>query len=503
MAKTSVHFQPCKEISEIHNYRKKKREEIRKLVKEKTGRKMQSKAVPLHEAVVVINEKTTMDDLKKLGKIYQQRFGIECVHISIHRDEGHWINRNGEDVGLKPTDNPTQEQIIEGVTWKPNLHAHMVFDWYNHDNGKSWKTSKQDARDMQTIAAEVLSMGRGQESTKKHLDGLSYKIAQKMEETEVQTICIRNLQMGANILREQIGDNQEKLDEINRQKEEAERRRNAALKQAEELKEQLKLGSDWLKEQQVRTEEIKQSLAKELKQLEEEKARKEKQMKDELERFKVAKARKEAAIETAKTLSEGVKGIFGQSSKDKQIKALRKQINDLQQLQINSKAQSIQTIGQIQQEAQKAVNAKEREYSAALADARRQRDEAYKQTKISSQSIKTQKKRGDMLQDIVFSLWEAAVDAVNVLCRYLSLPHLNVDFSREDIAKIEKAMRGASSIEEREERGRCLVKLAHAQYPGYDDNATQLSTLQWKVEQVARGENWQQQHQSRGRGWHL
>ena len=294
MAKTSVHFQPCKEISEIHNYRKKKldyvrtqvtnknenwmwdssksladrRDEIRKLVKEKTGRKMQSKAVPLHEAVVVIDDKTTMDDLKKLGKIYQQRFGIECVHISIHRDEGHWINRNGEDVGLKPTDNPTQEQIIEGVTWKPNLHAHMVFDWYNHDNGKSWKTSKQDARDMQTIAAEVLSMGRGQESTKKHLDGLSYKIAQKMEETEVQTICIRNLQMGANILREQIGDNQEKLDEINRQKEEAERRRNAALKQAEELKEQLKLGSDWLKEQQVRTEEIKQSLAKELKQLE-------------------------------------------------------------------------------------------------------------------------------------------------------------------------------------------------------------------------------------------
>lgn len=294
MAKTSVHFQPCKEISEIHNYRKKKldyvrtqltnknenwmwdssksladrREEIRKLVKEKTGRKMQSKAVPLHEAVVVIDEKTTMDDLKKLGKIYQQRFGIECIHISIHRDEGHWIYRNGEDVGLKPTDNPTQKQIIEGVTWKPNLHAHMVFDWYNHDNGKSWKTSKQDARDMQTIAAEVLSMGRGQESTKKHLDGLSYKIAQKIEETEAQYIYIENLQMQANILREQIGDNQEKLDEINRQKEEAERRRNAALKQAEELKEQLKLGSDWLKEQQVRSEEVKQSLAKELKQLE-------------------------------------------------------------------------------------------------------------------------------------------------------------------------------------------------------------------------------------------
>ena len=351
MAKTSVHFQPCKEISEIHNYRKKKldyvrtqvtnknenwmwdssksladrREEIRKLVKEKTGRKMQSKAVPLHEAVVVIDYKTTMDDLKKLGKIYQQRFGIECIHISIHRDEGHWINRNGEDVGLKPTDNPTQKQIIEGVKWKPNLHAHMVFDWYNHDNGKSWKTSKQDARDMQTIAAEVLSMGRGQESTKQHLDGLSYKLAQKTEETEVQEIYIKNLQTKANILREQIGDNQEKLDEINRQKEEAERRRDAAIKQAEELKEQLKLGSDWLKEQQVRMEEVKQSLAKELKQLENTKtaiktnyseiARQEADLK--------AYNNKKAAKEAFKSASEGVKGLFGQSSKDKTIKALR------------------------------------------------------------------------------------------------------------------------------------------------------------------------------------
>lgn len=419
---TSIHVQPVKGGSEQHNKREKELDYIRPELShlneywekdtqtarleniksryfKSTGQKMQSKATPIREAVVVIKSETTMEDLKKLSDAYRQRFGIDTFQIAIHKDEGY----------------PKGE-------WKPNLHAHLVFDWTNQETGKSLKLNRQDMVEMQTITAEVLQMDRGVSSDKQHLTAQQYKSF------------------------------------------------------AEEAK---------------------------LKQLEEEKARKEKQIKDELERFKVAKARKEAAIETAKTLSEGVKGIFGQSSKDKEIKALRKQINNLQQLQINSKAQSIQTIGQIQQEAQKAVNAKEREYSAALADARRQRDEAYKQTKISSQSIKTQKKRGDMLQDIVFSLWEAAVDAVNVLCRYLSLPHLNVDFSREDIAKIEKAMRGASSIEEREERGRCLVKLAHAQYPGYDDNATQLSTLQWKVEQVARGENWQQQHQSRGRGWHL
>ena len=207
-----MHLKPCKEIAEAHNYRCKelyyvrsklshknenwiwdenkcladRREEIRKLVKEKTGRKMQAKAVPLHEGVVVIDEYTTMEDLKKLGKAFHNRFGCECIHISIHRDEGHWVDKEGYDVGLKPTDNPTEEQLNNGVMWKPNLHAHMVFDWYNHETGKSIRTSKQDARDMQTICAEVLNMERGQQSSKKHLDGLSFKLAEKNQEAREQ-----------------------------------------------------------------------------------------------------------------------------------------------------------------------------------------------------------------------------------------------------------------------------------------------------------------------------
>ena len=66
----------------------------------------------------------------------------------------------------------------------------------------------------------------------------------------MQEIYIKNLQTKANILREQIGDNQEKLDEINRTERRSRENRMQTLKQAEELKEQLKLGSDWLKEQQ-------------------------------------------------------------------------------------------------------------------------------------------------------------------------------------------------------------------------------------------------------------
>lgn len=177
MAQTSIHIKPCKvSSSEVHNKREKELdyvisslspnnefwelvkgkplasyvEETRRLVKEKTGRKMQLKAVPLHEAVVVIGKNTTMDDLKRIAKRFKDRFGIEAVQIAIHRDEGK------------------DAQHL-------NLHAHMVFDWYNHETGKSIRTSKADTSEMQTICAEELEMERGESSSKKHLDAQMYK----------------------------------------------------------------------------------------------------------------------------------------------------------------------------------------------------------------------------------------------------------------------------------------------------------------------------------------
>lgn len=83
--------------------------------KAKTGRKMQAKATPIREAVVVIEDTTTMDDLRKLAKRFNDRFGIDVFQIAIHKDEGY---RKGKD-GLKL-----------------NLHAHMVADWTDHQSGK-------------------------------------------------------------------------------------------------------------------------------------------------------------------------------------------------------------------------------------------------------------------------------------------------------------------------------------------------------------------------------
>lgn len=179
MSKTSIHIEPCNiGSSEQHNQRLKNLdyvrpelsklneswvgvadlpahlERLRTLVKNKTGRAMQKKATPIREGVIVIRQDTTIEQLKGLADAIEQRWGIKTLQIYTHKDEGH-------------TDN-------EGA-WKPNLHAHIVFDWVNHDTGKSIKLSKQDMAEMQTMVADCLQMVRGESSDIKHLGAIQYK----------------------------------------------------------------------------------------------------------------------------------------------------------------------------------------------------------------------------------------------------------------------------------------------------------------------------------------
>lgn len=127
-----------------------------------TGQKMQAKATPIREAVVVIKDITTMNDLQNLAQRLQQRFGVQCFQIAVHKDEGH----------------------IGSDEWKPNLHAHMVFD-FTDQKGKSLKLGRNDMAEMQTICAEVLGMERGKSSEKQHLSAIQYKIKAKEEMAQV------------------------------------------------------------------------------------------------------------------------------------------------------------------------------------------------------------------------------------------------------------------------------------------------------------------------------
>ena len=190
MSKTSIHIEPCKiGSSEQHNQRLKHLDYVRPdlshqnerwvgvadlpahldnlktLVKDKTGRSMQAKATPIREGVIVIKQDTTIAQLRGLADAIEQRWGIKTLQIYTHKDEGH-------------TDS-------DG-SWKPNLHAHIVFDWVNHDTGKSIKLSKQDMAEMQTMVADCLKMVRGESSDIKHLGAIQYKT--QTEEQRLRTL---------------------------------------------------------------------------------------------------------------------------------------------------------------------------------------------------------------------------------------------------------------------------------------------------------------------------
>ena len=153
--------------------------QIAAMVKEKTGRAMQTKdrervnkktgkvtvvrgSTPLKEGVVVIKDDTTLEQLRRFCEVCKERWGITALQIFIHRDEGHYGT---------PGDT---------ATWKPNLHAHIVWDWMNHDTGKSCKLDEKAMSDMQTLLAECLDMERGsskEQTGKEHLERADFIIA--------------------------------------------------------------------------------------------------------------------------------------------------------------------------------------------------------------------------------------------------------------------------------------------------------------------------------------
>ena len=153
--------------------------DTKRIVKEKTGRAMQKKAEDnvIGEAVVVIDEQTTMEDLKKLGKAMEQRYGWTCVQIHIHRDEGY-LGERTEDMKHR-----------EG---KYNLHAHMFFITTDLKTGKSWKRQRGEGSVMQDITAQTLDLSRGvkkseqKKAPKETLNVIEYKAMQ--EEIRLQTL---------------------------------------------------------------------------------------------------------------------------------------------------------------------------------------------------------------------------------------------------------------------------------------------------------------------------
>ena len=169
---------------------------IKRMVKEKTGRAMQEKererkgkngkiikvagCSPIREGVLLIRPETTLADVREFGEECQRRWGITPLQIFLHKDEGHWL-------GGKP-DAEDKESFQVGEKWfKPNYHAHIVFDWMNHETGKSRKLNDEDMAAMQTLASDILMMERGQSKNvtgKEHLERNDFIIEKQKAELQ-------------------------------------------------------------------------------------------------------------------------------------------------------------------------------------------------------------------------------------------------------------------------------------------------------------------------------
>ncbi len=94
-------------------------------------------------AIVLIEDRHTIDDVRRLCDVIERKYGWRTIQIAIHRDEGHF-DENG--------------------VWHPNLHAHIEFFVLGADGVNLYKSrdfGPLKMKELQTIAANVLGMRRG------------------------------------------------------------------------------------------------------------------------------------------------------------------------------------------------------------------------------------------------------------------------------------------------------------------------------------------------------
>ena len=149
----------------------------------KTHKTMPRSAVPVKEAVVVIKEDTTIEQVKAWADWCHQSYGIRPVGIYLHLDEGHWAELDEEQGQYEEMYERHDGKEWKRMNprgnyeyWKPNYHAHVLFDWFDHDEARCINLGREVMRKMEDELARMLGMERGTPSNRKHLDANTYKM---------------------------------------------------------------------------------------------------------------------------------------------------------------------------------------------------------------------------------------------------------------------------------------------------------------------------------------
>ena len=154
---------------------------------------------PIREGVVPIKEDTKLSDFKPIEE-WARGKGLDVVRIDIHHDEGYKDEETGN--------------------IKFNRHAHIVFDWLDHQTGKTLKLNEQDMSELQDVVAKALDMERGESKAKtgaEHRDVEQQRIHADKQRIKAQQQQISDNNRELSNQEQEIESLKESLAEINNQ----------------------------------------------------------------------------------------------------------------------------------------------------------------------------------------------------------------------------------------------------------------------------------------------
>lgn len=335
---------------------------------------------------------------------------------------GIWLH---EDEGHAKSKN------IEGEEgFAVNHHAHVLFSCQDLNTGKAIRADRSKLSRMQDLLAEATGMERGNkasETGRRHRSAMEQRIFSQEQR-------VKELEEKAAMCWQGISEADTMLKQIQRQnEEEEEERKRIKARQEEDLK-----------------------------------------------AYNTKKAAKEALI----SASEGVKGLFGQSSKDKTIKALREQINAKDKEIFALKAEQI---GQLGSATQKIDEAYQEGFSKAY-------EEVYKLQaqlkKTKEQAADAPKYRADIEKFQSIPIIARCINAIRSHVR-----HINGHFDAEDKRLLSFVMQGDEDAAE---------KLKDAAYYGCGiigqyQYGTKWNQVERELRNIANGVR-EEEQQQRSRG---
>lgn len=154
---------------------------------------------PIREGVVPIKEDTKLSDFKPIEE-WARGKGLDVVRIDMHHDEGYKDEETGN--------------------IKFNRHAHIVFDWLDHQTGKTLKLNEQDMSELQDVVAKALDMERGESKAKtgaEHRDVEQQRIHADKQRIKAQQQQISDNNRELSKQEQEIEGLKESLAEINNQ----------------------------------------------------------------------------------------------------------------------------------------------------------------------------------------------------------------------------------------------------------------------------------------------